>query len=70
MAEDERHRLRQVAVDDVQIAVAHPASGDPHEHLTLPRPGQVDLEDLDLSARLPENRRLRLHGASVPSPSA
>ena len=65
VAENERKRLRKVAVDDVQVAVAHTAGCDPDEHLTLLRRSQVDLEHLHGPARLPENGRLRLHGASL-----
>jgi hypothetical protein len=68
--EDERERLGQVALDDVQVAVADAAGRDADEHLAFLRRGEVDLENLDRPARLPEDGGLRLHAASVPLPSA
>jgi hypothetical protein len=65
VAENQRQRLWEIAVDDVKIAGAHAAGRDLHEHLALLRRRQVDLEDLDGLARLPKDRRLRFHGTSL-----
>jgi hypothetical protein len=61
MTEDERHRLRQLTVDYVEIARAHAARGDLHEHLARFRRREFDFQDLDRFARAPENGCLHLH---------
>jgi hypothetical protein len=68
--EHERHGLRELAVHDMEIARAHAAGGDLHEHLPLPRRREIDLEDLDGPPWLPQHGGLCLHGASVPSAPA
>ena len=45
MARDQRQvRLRQFAVDDVQVGAAHAAGVDPHQHLVRGGPGHVALD--------------------------
>jgi hypothetical protein len=61
MPEHERHRFRELTVDDVEIARAHAARGDLYEHLARLGRIQVHLQDLDGLTRSPENGCLRLH---------
>ena len=41
----DRQLRRRLALDDVQVAVAHPAGGDADEHLARPRPRVAQLLD-------------------------
>ena len=68
VTDHERQRLRQVAVDDVQVAVADPAGRDPHEHLPALRRRQLDLEDLDGATRLPQHGGLHPHPGEPTAP--
>ena len=62
MAEDERERLRKVAVDDVEVARADAARGDLHQHLAGLRRRELDVANLDRTARLPQHGCLHPHG--------
>ena len=68
MADDERERLRKVAVDHVQVARTDTARGHAHEHLALLRRRQLDVEDLDRPARLSEDGCLCPHGGERTAP--
>ena len=47
VAENERQGLREIAVDDVEVARADAARGDPDERLACLGRRQLDVEDLD-----------------------
>jgi hypothetical protein len=51
----------EVALHDVQVGVAQPGVGEPDEHLTLLRPGQVELLDLEGLADLVDDGGGGLH---------
>ena len=62
VAENDRQGLREVAVDDVEVARTHPTRSDPDQRLALLRRREVDVEDLDGVTRLPQNGRPYAHG--------
>ena len=68
VADHERQRLGQVAVDDVQVAVTDAAGRDPHEHLSGLRRRQLDVEDLDGATRLPQHGGLHPHPGEPTAP--
>ena len=61
VAEDERERLREVAVDDVQVARADAARRDPDQRLAGVGRLELDVLDPDRLSRLPENGCLHPH---------
>jgi len=68
VADHERQRLREVAVDDVQVAVADPAGGDPDQYLSRLRRRQLDVEDLHGATRLPQHGGLHPHPGEPTAP--
>ena len=68
VAEHERQRLRQIAVDHVEVAVADPARRDADEHLPGLRRRQLDVEDLHGATRLPQHGGLHPHPGEPTAP--
>ncbi len=65
VAEDERERLGEVAVDDVEVARADAARGDPDQRLPLVGRLELDVDDLDRLSNLSEHGCLDPHRSSV-----
>ncbi len=61
VAEDDRQRLREIAVDHVHVACTHAAGGHLDQHLSGLRRSKLDLANVDGLARAPEDGCLRLH---------
>jgi hypothetical protein len=68
MAQHQGQRLREVAVDHVEVAGAHPAGRDPNESLALLGRRQLDVEDLDGTPGLSQNGCLHPHGGERTAP--
>jgi hypothetical protein len=62
VTENERKGLREIAVDDVEVARADAARRHLDEHLAILRRSQLDLSDVHRTARLPEDGSLHAHG--------
>ncbi len=67
VAEHERTGRRRHAVDRGQVGVAHPRGGDPHEDIARAWIAQVQVRDLDRSARTVEHGGPDPHGAGLGS---
>jgi S-(hydroxymethyl)glutathione dehydrogenase / alcohol dehydrogenase len=66
--EDDWKRFDEVAVDDVEVARAHPASGHLYEHLALARLFEIGIHDLDWLPHAPEDGGPGFHRDSLESP--
>jgi hypothetical protein len=67
MAEHHRKPRREIAVSDVNVGVTQARVGVADENLTLPRPVQVKLLDLDALARFVDDSGPCLHRRSFGS---
>jgi hypothetical protein len=63
VAEHERQRLGQVAVDDVEVAMAHAARRDADERFARLRRFELHVPDVHRSAGLPQDGCLHPHPA-------
>ena len=61
MSEHHRQPRLQIAVGDVDVGMAQTCVGVADQNLTLPRPVEVELLDLDALARLVDDSGPGLH---------